>query len=75
MPWLTRRWNLTPFARSQANCFSHASRFGILIAMWLIVRYCAGAYQAIPNWREFSGFTAPKIDPCPFFPVSSHKVR
>jgi hypothetical protein len=24
----------TPFARSQANCFSHASRFGIV--MWLI---------------------------------------
>jgi hypothetical protein len=31
MPWLTRRSNLTPFARSQANCFSQASRLGMLI--------------------------------------------
>src|SRR5579885_1050839 len=36
MPWLTRRWNLTLFLRSQASCFSQASRFGMVIAMWLI---------------------------------------
>jgi hypothetical protein len=27
---------LDAFARSQANCFSHASRFGMVIAIWLI---------------------------------------
>jgi hypothetical protein len=66
--------NLTPFARSQANCFSHASRFGIVrdVVNRSRLRRRVSSYPELARilWPYGS-----KNRPCPFFPVSSHKVR